>query len=99
MRAEKLSVVKNQLSRFVDQVRRGERIRILLRGVPVADLVPINESSVRDGELGRRLADLERRGIVVPGRATVDEALFEPGPRPKGRPLSELLIEHRRTTR
>ena len=41
MKVANLADVKNDLSRFVAQVRRGGRVRILVRGVPAADLVPV----------------------------------------------------------
>jgi antitoxin (DNA-binding transcriptional repressor) of toxin-antitoxin stability system len=41
MESAKLSDVKDGLSRYVEKVRKGGTVRILLRGVAVADLVPI----------------------------------------------------------
>ncbi len=38
MKVVNLSEAKNNLSRYVEQARRGERVRILVRGVPVAQL-------------------------------------------------------------
>ncbi|MBI4703132.1 MAG: type II toxin-antitoxin system prevent-host-death family antitoxin [Deltaproteobacteria bacterium] len=99
MRTEKLSDAKNQLSRLVERVRRGERVRILSRGIPVADLVPVQDPPAAGGDLDRRLADLERKGIIRRAARAIDRELLEPGPRAAGRPLSELLIEERRSGR
>ncbi len=44
MEKANLSDVKDGLSAYVERVRKGHRVRILVRGVPVADLVPIDTS-------------------------------------------------------
>lgn len=96
MAAAKLSDVKNDLSRYVERARRGERIRILVRGVPVAEIGPIDRPADRDQDEEARLADLERRGIIRRGRGGVEAGILKPGPRPRGRATSDLLIEERR---
>ena len=76
MKSANLSDVKNDLSRFVDLVRRGERVRILVHGVPAADLVPV--------ETGGELSELERQGIVRRGIGGWPKELDLPGPRVPG---------------
>jgi prevent-host-death family protein len=100
MAVAKLSDVKNSLSRYVARVRRGERVRILVRGVAVAEIVPI-ESAQRDddGPDENRLADLERRGIIRRGKAGIEPEILKPGPRPRGRATSAVVIEERRSGR
>lgn len=90
MRIEKLSDAKNNLSRLVDRVRRGERVRIVVRGVPVADLVPIE-----DAPEDAHLEALERRGVIRRGKGGLAELLLRPGPRAKGRPTSQVVIDDR----
>lgn len=97
MAAAKLSQVKNDLSRYVARARRGERIRILVRGVPVAEIVPIEGTREDDGDEEARLADLERRGIIKRGAGGVDEELLKPGPQARGRATSDLLLDERRS--
>lgn len=75
MEKANLSDVKDGLSAYVERVRKGHRVRILVRGVPVADLVPI-DTSIDD--------------------AAPEPELLRAGPRVKGRPLSESLVEERR---
>jgi prevent-host-death family protein len=99
MAAAKLSDVKNDLSRYVARARRGERIRILVRGVPVAEIGPIDSAREGDDEEEARLADLERRGIIRRGSGRVEAGILKPGPRPRGRATSDLLIEERRSGR
>lgn len=62
-----MSDAKDDLSRYVDYVRRGGTVRILVRGVPVADLVPIEAVSASSRSAEQALADLERRSILRRG--------------------------------
>jgi len=96
MRSAKLTDVKNHLSRYVERVRRGETVRILVRGVPAADLVPIVGAPGGETADSERLAALERRGWIRRGRGRVREALLEPGPAVEGAPLSALILDERR---
>jgi prevent-host-death family protein len=57
MEVADLTEVKNNLSRYIDQVQQGVRVRILVHGVPVADLVPV------------AAAELLQPGPVVGGTA------------------------------
>jgi prevent-host-death family protein len=93
--AAKFSDVKNDLSQYVARARRGERIRILVRGVPVAEIGPIESSREPDDDEEARLADLERRGIIRRGRRGIEAGILKPGPRPRGLPTSDLLVEER----
>jgi prevent-host-death family protein len=95
VKAIKLTDAKNNLSRYVDRVRQGERLRILVRGVPAADLVPVADWD-EGPDTDRRLADLERRGLLRRGTGHLPEALLEPGPPAGGRAASKELVEERR---
>jgi len=112
MRIENLSVVKNNLSKFVEQVRQGMRIRIAVHGVPVADLVGVGESILRDGQYdgtksGEESANirslnlplLEREGLIRIGSGMIPSDIFEKGPRLTGTPLSDIISEERRLGR
>ncbi|MEE8409225.1 MAG: type II toxin-antitoxin system Phd/YefM family antitoxin [Myxococcota bacterium] len=98
MRTEKLTDVKNNLSRLVEQVRHGERIRILVRGVPVADLVPIGDEAGREEAPGH-LAELERRGVIRRGTGSIADELLQPGPKAGGKPLSQYVVDERESGR
>jgi prevent-host-death family protein len=97
MKAANLSDVKNDLSRFVARARRGERIRILVRGVPVAELGPVDAASSTKEDEARRLAALEKAGVIRRGKGGLDRSLLKPGPRPRGRAASDELIDERRS--
>lgn len=91
MSVANLSDVKNDLSRYVQRVRRGERVRILVHGVAVADLVP-----VQAGDDDDELSELERQGVIRRGAGQPDASLWkETGPRVPGRALTDALDDDR----
>jgi antitoxin (DNA-binding transcriptional repressor) of toxin-antitoxin stability system len=91
----KISQVKNQLSRYLALVRKGEIVRILDRDVPVAQIVPIDRpaGSAAGPEI---LADLERKGLIRRGTGRIPRTLLTRSP--PGRPAGVLaaLLEERR---
>lgn len=94
MRSVKIGEAKNQLSRHLAYVRRGGRVRIYDRDVPVADLVPVPADEANAGEW---LIDLERRGVVRRGDGkALPRELLEPGPPDASEAvLAALLLERR----
>ena len=98
MKVAKLSQVKDELSRYVDYVRRGGRVRVLVRGLPAADLVPVSAASPGGSESwDAELAELERQGIVRRGSGPVPREIFKRGPRLRGASLSQTIAEDRRS--
>lgn len=95
MKIAKLSEAKDDLSRYVDYVRRGGSVRILLRGVPVADLVPIEATNASSRSAEQALADLERRSILRRGSGEAWDELLEAGPALRGRSAVEDVREER----
>jgi prevent-host-death family protein len=74
VKVAKLSDVKNELSRYVELVRKGGRVRILVSGVPAADIVPIDEASA---DWTPDLVALERSGTIRRGKAGVARELLK----------------------
>jgi len=73
MKRATITETKNNLSRLLDEVRRGETILITERKVPVARIEPVRGSS---GTKDDRLAALVGEGIVsLPERALDASAL------------------------
>lgn len=98
MRTAKLSEVKDELSRYVDLVRHGETVRILVRRVPVADLVPVGAPREAGFDAGEA-AELEREGIIRRGRAGWPRELDRPGPRVRGNAAVAAVLRERREGR
>ncbi len=93
MKEAKISEIKNQLSRYLAFVRRGEEVRILDRRTPIAKIVPILARTERD-EPAAALLDMERKGLIRRGSGRLDREILET--EPSGRPcgvLRALLAE------
>ena len=101
MKIASLTEVKNELSRFVEEVRRGGRVRILVRGVPVADLVPLEPAALAGGHgfSAEEVAELEARGVIRQGRPGRCIELERPGPRVGKDAGTRALLDERRTGR
>lgn len=98
MKVAKLSKMKDELSRYVDYVRHGGRVRVLVRGLPAADLVPISGTGGGESDgPDAALAELERQGVVRRGSGRVPHALLKPGPRLRGVSMAATLAAERRS--
>ena len=64
-----ISEAKNNLSRLIDVVKRGESVLIFERNTPVARLEPVGPGI--EGDRGR-IAELVKRGVVAPPRRRLD---------------------------
>ncbi len=97
MKTATITEAKNGLSALIDQVKSGQSILILDRGVPVARLEPITSDPGQTGRLER----LERAGIVRRGTGPPPvERISKPGPRLRdGASVLEALLEERHTGR
>ena len=95
MKEAKISEVKNQLSRYLALVRRGETVRILDRDVAIAHIVPIRQAAGGRAPGDEALADLERRGLIRRGSAKLDREILDADPpgRPSG--VLQALLEER----
>lgn len=94
MKEANLSQLKNQLSRYLALVRKGEVVRITDRKRPVAQLVPIGH--VTDGRVAGTevLAEMERKGLIRRGSGAIDaEILGSDPPGPSSGVLAALLEE------
>ena len=76
MKEAKISEVKNQLSRYLALVKKGEVVRILDRDVPIAQLVPIAAAAVG----GDALLALERKGLIRRGSGKIPRELLSQDP-------------------
>ena len=93
MKTATISEAKNQLSRLISHVKRGETVLILDRDRPVARLVP---ADVAAGDDEGRVTELERRGVLRRAALTPPKRLPAPIDLPKGASVLEALLEERR---
>lgn len=81
--------LKNNLSRYLRRVARGERIRVTMRGEPVAEILPA----------GPNQADRRLRELAADGRVTLPAKPLPRRPptleRAEGRLASELILAER----
>jgi prevent-host-death family protein len=96
MKRATITQAKNQLSALIDQVRVGESVLILDRGIPVARLEPVNGQPDQSGRLERlERAGLVRRALGPPPATFSADAPALPG----GVSAVAALIEERRSGR
>lgn len=97
MKRATITEVKNGLSALLDEVRAGESILVLDRGIPIATIEPVTKRADVEGRIER----LTRAGLVRPPTAPFPVHLFD-RPLPKtrdGSSVLEALLEERRTGR
>ncbi len=94
MKRASISEAKNTLSALIDRVRRGERVIIEDRGVPIARL---DSMATSGDDPDGRLARLERAGIALRPSAPVPRRLLAtPPPCPqRSARLSQAVIDER----
>jgi prevent-host-death family protein len=80
VRSYSIRDAKNRLSALLARVRRGARIVITDRGVPVAMLIPPDEAGPGSPAASARLAGLIRAGLVARRRSTLSRALLSGAP-------------------
>jgi prevent-host-death family protein len=98
MKMVSLSEAKANLSRHVERARHGESVRIQVRGVAVAELVPVTDETPGDVDLSE-LQDLERAGLVRRGRGAFPEEILKPGPAVRGKGVMSALLDERKAGR
>ena len=84
--------VKNNLSRYLTQVKAGEEVMITDRGKPVARIIKENSKRM---DIRKTLTPLIERGLVVlpSNRLKKDNLTCHQVP---GKPVSDMVIEDRR---
>jgi prevent-host-death family protein len=99
MKTATITEAKNGLSALIEEVKAGDTVLILDRGVPVARLSSAAAESPDD--LDGRLKRLERKGIVKRGSGKISPDLLRRRP-PKTRTgvsIVDIVLEERREGR
>jgi prevent-host-death family protein len=95
-----VSDLKAHLSRYLRLVRRGSEVQILDRGVPVARLVGLHETSEsRDPRDTERVDRLVKTGVLRRGSGNVRDIVSEPPIVAVGANLQGALDEDRQDRR
>ena len=92
MRSVNIADLKDNLSRYLKQVRHGEEILIRDRNTPIAKIVPLSLA----GEFDEELLGLAASGLVrLPERLLdLDRFWSMPGPRvPVKRPVAAVVAD------
>jgi antitoxin (DNA-binding transcriptional repressor) of toxin-antitoxin stability system len=95
MKEAKIGELRNQLSRYLALVRKGQSIRVLDRDVPIAQIIPISHAHEERPAGTESLIALERKGILRRGSGRFSREILEKDP--PGRPAGVLaaLLEER----
>lgn len=88
MRSIGVRELRQNASRYLREVKRGETVEVTERGEPVARLVPVLEN---EGNYERMVAE----GRITPGKGNLLDAIDPIKREPGERPLSEILEEMR----
>ena len=67
MKKAGIADLKNNLSRYIDQVKGGESILVLDRDQPVAQIIPLQTATCSLASNDERIARLERKGLIRRG--------------------------------
>jgi len=85
MQTVNVATLKNRLSHYLREVRRGEEILIRDRNVPIARIVPLTATDDQDAEL----MELAAAGLIKLAERPLPDSFFDlPGPRV---PLKKIL--------
>lgn len=83
---------KNNLSRYLAQVKAGEEILITVHGKPIARIIRENRG---ERHLREKLSPLIRKGLILLPTRSLAKDNLSPLEVP-GKPVSEMVIEDRR---
>jgi prevent-host-death family protein len=96
MKRAGIADLKNNLSRYLDQVKGGESILVLDRNQPVAQIIPLQSAARGAIKRDDRLARLERKGLIRRGSGGSGQWLIKRRlVKVSGSVLQDLLDERR----
>jgi prevent-host-death family protein len=82
MRTVNIGVLKNQLSAYLQIVRKGEEVVVRDRNVPVARILPFTPPLPPEGDRAAEEAYLIATGQLIPAKGKMDWEAFWALPRP-----------------
>ena len=97
MKKTGIADLKNNLSRYIDQVKCGDSILVLDRNQPVAQIIPVQTAARGVVCNEERIARLERKGLIRRGSGDPKKWVAKRRPvKLRGSVLKDLLDERRR---
>jgi prevent-host-death family protein len=91
-RTASVAELKSRLSEHLRMVKSGHELVITERGVPVARMLPLDDSERRSTRRFR----LARSGVLKPGRGKLPAALRRPPDAGAGAGVLEAVLDERR---
>lgn len=92
MKSANIAELKNRLSKYLAEVKRGEQILVSDRNIPFAKIVPLDETDDHDAEMGVLIA----QGLIIPAKNKLPESFWEEDlPFVEGNRAIEVLLEER----
>jgi prevent-host-death family protein len=82
MRSVNIGTLKNQLSAYLQIVRKGEEVVVRDRNVPVARILPFTQALPPEGDRDAEEAYLVATGQMSPAKQEMDWKAFWALPRP-----------------
>lgn len=95
MKEARIGELKNQLSRYLALVRKGQVVRVFDRDVPIAQIVPISHAREDAPAGGEALIDLERKGIVRRGTGKIPREILAKDPPGRSAGVLAALLDER----
>jgi antitoxin (DNA-binding transcriptional repressor) of toxin-antitoxin stability system len=95
MTEARIGELKNQLSRYLALVRKGQIVRVLDRDVPIAQIVPISHGRGEQPAGAEALIALERKGILRRGSGAIPRDILAKDPPGRATGVLAALLEER----
>lgn len=92
MKTANIAQLKNGLSKYLEEVKRGGQVLVSERNVPFAKIVPIDYTDDYDAEQ----AELIAQGLMIPAKEKLPDSFWEEDlPFVEGNRAIEVLLEER----
>ena len=95
MKKAKIGELKNQLSRYLALVRKGQIVRVFDRDVPIAQIVPMSHVHDDAPAGAEALIALERKGILRRGTGKIPREILAKDPAGQSAGVLAALLDER----
>jgi len=95
MKIANVSTIKNNLSHFLNYVKKGGTVRIIDRQTPIGNIVPIEAGAETSSTI---LDQLASQGLIERGRKNLSKSFFQMGG-PSSSGVLEALLKERDESR